>query len=100
MKCDLCSLHVPDADDLRQYKDPITSVVIEDEWHFLVSCPVKLNHDLRSRLPEETFSRLLQGAAGCDIKELFKTAKDSRPLAIYLTNAFKRRKLANKKNCK
>ena len=84
-KCDLCS---PDVDDLRHL--PFFDPVIEDEWHFLVSCPVKLNHDLRSRLPEETFSRLLQGAAGCDIKELFKTAKDSGPLVIYLTNAFKR----------
>ena len=86
-KCDLCS---PDVDDLRHL--PFFDPVIEDEWHFLVSCPA--NHDLRSRLPEETLSRLLQGAAGCDIKELFKTAKDSRPLAIYLANAFKRRKLA------
>ena len=86
-KCDLCS---PDVDDLRHL--PFFDPVIEDEWHFLVSCPA--NHDLRSRLPEETLSRLLQGAAGCDIKELFKTAKDSRPLAIYLANTFKRRKLA------
>ena len=70
------------------------NTLIDKYRHFLVSCPV--NHDLRSRLPEETLSRLLQGAAGCDIKELFKTVKDSRPLAIYLANASKRRKLAKK----
>ena len=75
--------------DLRhlQLFDPVK----EDEWHFLVSCPAY--NDLRSRLPEKTLSRLLQGAAGCNIKELFKTTKGLRPLAIYLTNAFKRRKL-------
>ena len=49
---------------------------------------------LRKNLIILDIYRLLQGAAGCDIKELFKTAKDSRPLAIYMANAFKRRKLA------
>ena len=66
MKCDLCSLHVPDADDLRQYKDPITSVVIEDEWHFLVSCklpmPCEPWPEIKTTRGYTALSR--QGAAG------------------------------------
>jgi len=86
-KCDSCS---PDVDHLKHL--PFFDPVIEDEWHFLVSCPV--NDDLRSKLPDETLTELFKGTAGCKILNLFNTAKDSRPLAIYLANAFKRRKLA------
>ena len=87
----------PDVDDLRHlpFFDPV--IELEDEWHLLVSCPAY--HDLRSRLPEETLSRLLQGAAGCNIKELFKTAKDSMqdPLNCYLPDKRLQKKKISKR---
>ena len=91
-KCDHCSPHV---DDLKHL--PFFDPVIEDEWHFIVSCPV--NDDLRSKLPKEVLTLLLQGASGCKIHEtdLFQSAKDSKAFAIYLANAFKRRKLSKEK---
>ena len=65
--------------------------VIKDELHFLVSRPAY--NDLRSRLPEVGGDTQQASSRGSRIQHQGAFQDSKRPLAIYLTSAFKRRKL-------
>ena len=78
-----CKLCAPNTDDLRHL--PFFDPIIEDEYHLLATCP--LYHDLRSRLPDDVLSLLLQH----DLRSVFQDNKKTKSMAIYLTAALKRR---------